>query len=358
MASYLFLAWLTTWASAQVPRASAFDQASLICGACRWDGASCTASGAYVFEDAVGIGAAPSSPLQVGADLSEGFDPAEIHQVWIGWETTDGLSRPVAMTQAVCTAASASSCQGMEGQSFLKHPTGHVPLVIGTIGSARTKHGAAATVGEVRGLNGNAVAEGSGGTVTRVVGVQAGAGILGANDVTHLVGVDVSLFDTGSGDPTNVYGVNVPPLPPASGLRAAFHAVDGTYYLGTVPASGGASPLCWDGDGGSFIGACTSSARFKLAIEPLTSAREIVARLRPVRFRWRSTGAPAIGLIAEEVAEVDERLVTRDDEGEPRSVEYHRVTALLVKSVQELTAEVERLRRQVAELEARLEGGG
>jgi hypothetical protein len=89
----------------------------------------------------------------------------------------------------------------------------------------------------------------------------------------------------------------------------------------------------------------TSSKRYKADIMDLEGEWEqIVCALRPITYR---SIAPAdnpslrwLGLIAEEVAEIDPRLVryTRDPNGDevPDSVQYDRLTVLILKAVQEL----------------------
>jgi hypothetical protein len=89
----------------------------------------------------------------------------------------------------------------------------------------------------------------------------------------------------------------------------------------------------------------TSSIRYKADVMDLDADWErIVRALRPITYR---SIAPAdnpslrwLGLIAEEVSEVDSRLVhyTRDGNGAeiPDSVQYDRLAVLLLRAVQEL----------------------
>ncbi|MBK9656518.1 MAG: hypothetical protein IPO66_14070 [Rhodanobacteraceae bacterium] len=61
-------------------------------------------------------------------------------------------------------------------------------------------------------------------------------------------------------------------------------------------------------------------------------------QLRPVGYRWKETHAADVGFVAEEVAKLDERLVTRNANGEVEGVKYDRLTAVLADAVQELAA--------------------
>jgi hypothetical protein len=82
------------------------------------------------------------------------------------------------------------------------------------------------------------------------------------------------------------------------------------------------------------LGVRASSARFKEAIKPMGSASEAILSLQPVSFRYKKqldpTGGPQFGLVAEQVAKVDPDLVARDDEGEPFTVRYDEVNAMLL----------------------------
>jgi len=89
----------------------------------------------------------------------------------------------------------------------------------------------------------------------------------------------------------------------------------------------------------------TSSVRYKADITDLGADwRTIVTALRPITYRSIAPADnPALrwfGLIAEEVSEIEPRLVhyTRDAKGReiPEAVQYERLTVLLLKAVQEL----------------------
>ena len=82
-----------------------------------------------------------------------------------------------------------------------------------------------------------------------------------------------------------------------------------------------------------------------------TTASEALYALKPVSFRYNkeydATQTLAFGLIAEEVAEVYPDLVGRNPEGQPESVRYEQINAMLLneflkehKTVQELKSTV------------------
>ncbi len=78
----------------------------------------------------------------------------------------------------------------------------------------------------------------------------------------------------------------------------------------------------------------TSSAAFKTNIRTFENALETVNRLRGVRFDWKDSGEPAVGLIAEEVNEVVPEVVAHEN-GKARGVNYDNLVAVLVEAVKE-----------------------
>jgi hypothetical protein len=77
-----------------------------------------------------------------------------------------------------------------------------------------------------------------------------------------------------------------------------------------------------------------SSRRYKHDIQPMHTASEAIYQLKPVSFRYHKqydrTQTVAFGLIAEEVAEVYPELVGRNPEGQPESVRYEQINAMLL----------------------------
>src|SRR5258708_52257 len=99
-----------------------------------------------------------------------------------------------------------------------------------------------------------------------------------------------------------------------------------------------------------------SSRRFKHDIKPVDKASEVIFALKPVRFRYNkeydATQRLSFGLIAEEVAEVAPDLVGRNKNGEPDSVRYEQINAMLLNEflkehnrVQQLETTVSQQRR-------------
>src|SRR5438309_3722403 len=92
---------------------------------------------------------------------------------------------------------------------------------------------------------------------------------------------------------------------------------------------------------------------------------DVLLSLRPVTFRYRQeidpNGLPQFGLVAEEVAKVDPDLVARDAKGEPYTVRYEAVNAMLLneflkqhRKVEEHETTIAELRKEIAAVNARL----
>ncbi len=110
-------------------------------------------------------------------------------------------------------------------------------------------------------------------------------------------------------------------------------------------------------DSAGQLGTVSSSRKTKFDIADLDpSVTSTLQRLRPVQFRYLQAFADGstpiqYGLIAEEVQDVLPELVALDEAGEPASVKYHVLPALLL-------AEVQRLERDRTVHEARLADQG
>jgi hypothetical protein len=85
----------------------------------------------------------------------------------------------------------------------------------------------------------------------------------------------------------------------------------------------------------------------------MDGASEALYRLKPVSYRYKkeidSSQSPAFGLIAEEVADVNSALVARDTEGQPESVHYEMVNAMLLNEFLKEHKKVQDLETTVAQ---------
>src|SRR5215471_339879 len=165
----------------------------------------------------------------------------------------------------------------------------------------------------------------------------------------------------------------------AIGLRAGLNATTGenNIYIGaqmfgvpgesnhtyvrnlniTSVSGGGADTVTVD-LGTGLIGHLSTSRRYKLNIEPMDNTSEAIYRLRPVTYRYKKdidrTQSPAFGLVAEEVAQVNPALVAHDANGQPESVHYEMVNAMLLNEFLKAHRRMEEMQKQIEALTAQL----
>src|SRR5262249_15496264 len=83
----------------------------------------------------------------------------------------------------------------------------------------------------------------------------------------------------------------------------------------------------------------------------MDKASETLYRLKPVTFKFDSDwkGTTQHGLIAEEVAEVDPKLVVHDKNGEITSVHYEQINSMLLNEFLKEHKKLEELQKTVAQ---------
>jgi hypothetical protein len=101
-----------------------------------------------------------------------------------------------------------------------------------------------------------------------------------------------------------------------------------------------------------------SSRRWKTNIQTLQGALDKVERLRGVSYDRKADAKHEIGVIAEEVGGVVPELVAYEENGvDAKSVDYARLTALLIEAVKEQQLQLKELRAEVERLNAKLNAG-
>ena len=128
---------------------------------------------------------------------------------------------------------------------------------------------------------------------------------------------------------------------------ADFVRIRGTLSIINLPETG-ANNLCLASNN-ITLAKCVSSIRYKENINSYSPGLSLIKRLRPVSFNWKTDKTLDFGLVAEEVAEVEPLLITRNDRGEVQGVKYDRVGVVLVNAVNEQQLEIEAQRKQLAQ---------
>jgi hypothetical protein len=114
-------------------------------------------------------------------------------------------------------------------------------------------------------------------------------------------------------------------------------------------------------DSNGQLGTISSSRRFKEDIEDMGDASNGLLRLRPVTFRYKQAyedGSKPLdyGLIAEEVAQVYPDLAVKGADGQIETVQYQKLTPMLLNEVQKQAEQIRSLVERLAALEALLSG--
>jgi hypothetical protein len=136
------------------------------------------------------------------------------------------------------------------------------------------------------------------------------------------------------------------------GTQAAFY---GAGIYGTTTALSGAVEVMIDSAG--QLGTVSSSIRFKEDVRDMADASSGLLRLRPVTYRYKQAYADGskpidYGLIAEEVAEVYPDLVARNADGQIQTVQYQKLTPMLLNELQKQAETIRLLEKRLADLES------
>jgi hypothetical protein len=97
--------------------------------------------------------------------------------------------------------------------------------------------------------------------------------------------------------------------------------------------------------------ACSSSRRYKDNVQSFTQGLNLIQGLRPVTFNWKEGHAPDLGLIAEEVAEVEPLLTIYNNKGEIEGVKYAQLNVVLINAIKEQQTQIENQQTQIREHE-------
>lgn len=104
------------------------------------------------------------------------------------------------------------------------------------------------------------------------------------------------------------------------------------------------------GTGGYALTRCTtafSSVNYKSDVQPFTDGLNIIRRLAPVSFKWKSDGRAGVGLNVEDVAEVAPQIVNRSERGEIEDVSESGLTAVVVNAVKQQQEQIETQEKQI-----------
>ncbi len=135
-------------------------------------------------------------------------------------------------------------------------------------------------------------------------------------------------------------------------------AEDDVFFTNLQAPASGTVGVCVDTTtfqlfyGASSTDCDPSSARFKHNIQNLNTelGLDALRALRPVTYTYNDRNIDSLGFIAEEVAEIDERLIVRDSEGLISAINSNRLLPIIVKGVQEMDARLISLEERVEDI--------
>jgi hypothetical protein len=98
----------------------------------------------------------------------------------------------------------------------------------------------------------------------------------------------------------------------------------------------------------------SSDKRLKDNIETLQNGTELLEEMRPVTFNWKTDGSSDTGFVAQEMLEVMPTAVNPGEtEDDMMSMDYGRITPIIVAALQEANKKIEELQNRIEELEAK-----
>jgi trimeric autotransporter adhesin len=126
-------------------------------------------------------------------------------------------------------------------------------------------------------------------------------------------------------------------------------------YFETNSPVGGVGQITTNGTNTTY--STTSDYRLKEDVTPIQNALDVVAQLKPVNYKWKSTGTSSQGFIAHELQQfVPEAVIGKKDEvredGTPKyqGIDTSFLVATLTAAIQELNAKLEAQALEIATL--------
>jgi len=240
-------------------------------------------------------------------------------------------------------------------QGFANTASGYDSLLFNTIGDDNTAFGVSTLQNNINGVYNTALGLGalqstSTGSYNIGIGTYAGYN----NPVGASFNIDIG--SEGSANDNNpTIRIGTP------GTQTSFFAAG---VRGTKTGASDAVEVMIDSNG--QLGTVNSSIRFKEDVHDMAAASDGLMRLRPVTYRYKQpyddgTKPVDYGLIAEEVAEIYPDLVVKNADGQIQTVQYQKLTPMLLNEVQkqhkqleEQAATVQQQQGTIQQLEKRL----
>jgi hypothetical protein len=287
-----------------------------------------------------------------------------------GFNTAEGQNALVSLTTGVGNTAVGWVSLGTISDGSFNTATGAASL-LSNVGDANTAFGAAALLSNRTGEDNTAV-----GAAALVNNLDSSNTAIGSG---ALVANTTGFRNTAIGQSAlyqNITGGGNTAL----GFGAGALVTSANNVISIGHGGGNVNNSCWIGniygalidpvysvvavDFYGKLGTIASARRFKRDIEPMENASEAILSLKPVRFHYKGDvkNIPCFGLVAEDVEQVNPHLIVRDENGEPLSVRYEQINAMLLneflkehRNVQKLTSTVAKQEATVAQQERKIQ---
>jgi len=99
----------------------------------------------------------------------------------------------------------------------------------------------------------------------------------------------------------------------------------------------------------------SASLNNKTDVQPFSGGLDLISRLNPVAFKWKADGSSDFGLNAEDVAEIEPALVTRDDKGEVDDVKEGILTVVLINALKEQQRQIQAQQEQIKQQQKQID---
>jgi hypothetical protein len=151
-----------------------------------------------------------------------------------------------------------------------------------------------------------------------------------------------------------------------AGTMTANFDASNNVYLPTIPATSTAQTgtVCWSSTGGKLtvdttVACLASIRRIKENIQPLDIGLDAVMKLQPISYNLKKEYNPQhlgkqVGFIAEDVQQVDDRLVGKAPNGDLTGVRYMQMAAVLTRAIQQQQTQIAVLQAEIKDLRGHL----
>ena len=344
------------------------------------------------FNTAIGVGALQNNTTGLGnvatgldslfSTTTGGFNTGDGYQTL--YNNTSGTQNTASGWSALYGNTTGSQNTAYGKSAMFQNTTGNLNTAVGSFaltsnstGSNNTALGADALTGAISASHNTAIgynalfSDSSGATNTAVGEGALGNNIFASNNIAvgyNAAGSVGTGAMGGSANSNNIHIGNVGATSDTNTIKIGTSGTQTSFFAagisGVTTGLSGAVNVVVDANG--QLGTISSSARFKEDIHDMDEASSRLFQLRPVTFRYKQPYADGskpldYGLIAEEVAKVYPDLVVTDAKGQIQTVQYQKLTPMLLNEVQkqheqmdQQSATIQALQAQVDELKALL----